>query len=112
MSADGRLGRARELRVCDVLRVQHGMVAYRLAWGHADVIGLKAGERPVLVQVKATARPWEHFQPADRADLLAEALAAGARCALAHWPRGGKLALIWPDEWPGAHTIVEGVLAP
>jgi hypothetical protein len=100
MSADQRMGRERELAVAEVLRTQYGMVSYRLAWGNADVIGLKAGERPLLVQVKATARAWERFTPVERSALLHEALMAGAHCVLAHWPRHGRLTFYGPDEWP------------
>jgi hypothetical protein len=111
MSADQRMGRERELAVAEVLRTQHGMVSYRLAWGHADVIGLKDGERPLLVQVKATARAWERFGPAERSALLHEALLAGARCTLAHWPRFGRLTFYGPDEWPVPAPVDERVPA-
>jgi len=95
-----RRGRSRELRVADVLRAER-WVAYRLAWGQADVGALRAGDRPRLVQVKSTAGgPYERFGPAARAALLAEGEAAGADVTLAYWPKGGRLQWIGPDEWP------------
>lgn len=99
MSGEAR-GRGREL---DVMRFYRstGRVAYRLAWGNADVVALKAGERPLLVQVKSTAGgAFERFQPRDRALLLVEAAQADARAVLAWWPPRGKLTLIPSEAWP------------
>jgi hypothetical protein len=97
-----RRGRGRELRVADALRVE-GHVAYRLAWGQADVIGIRAGRRPLLVQVKSTAGgPFERFGPAARLELLHEGEAAGADVVLAWWPKGGDLRWIGPEDWPGS----------
>ena len=95
-----RRGRGRELRVADKLRAEQ-WIAYRLAWGQADVGALRAGNRPRLVQVKSTAGgPYERFGPAARAALLAEGEAAGADVVLAYWPKGRVLRWIWPSEWP------------
>lgn len=99
MSGEHR-GRDRELRVADLLRGL-GYIAYRLAWGQADVIGLRAGARPLLVQVKSTAGgPFERFGPAARKELLAEAFTAGADCTLAWWPKGAQLEWVEPEDWP------------
>ena len=69
--------------------------------GVADVIALKLGSRPQLVEVKSTAAgPYEHFRPADRADLRAAAKLAGADAILAWWPSRGKLRFIPANEWP------------
>jgi Holliday junction resolvase len=69
--------------------------------GVADVIALRDGYRPQLVEVKSTAGgPYEHFGPADRADLRAAAKLAGADCLLAWWPPRGKLRFIPSVEWP------------
>lgn len=97
----GDLGRRRELQVRDKLRAD-GCVAYRLPQpSAADVIALKAGTRPVLVQVKSTAQgPFERFGPIDRQALLDEARAAGTDCTLAWWPKGGELRWVTPTEWP------------
>ncbi len=69
--------------------------------GVADVIALKAGARPQLVEVKSTAAgPYEHFRPADRSDLRTAARIAGADAVLAWWPSRGKLRFIPASEWP------------
>lgn len=94
-----RRGRERELDVVRLLR-SDGFVSYRLAHGHADVIGLKAGLRPRLVQVKSTRRPWERFEPDKRLNLAVEAVAAGAIAQLCHWPTGGVPYFYDVDEWP------------
>lgn len=83
-----------------------GWVAYRLPQPSAgDVLALRAGAAPKLIQVKSTAGgPFERFGPVDRAALLAEANQAGAHALLAWWPPGGKLRLIGPSEWPATRA--------
>jgi Holliday junction resolvase len=70
--------------------------------GAADLVALKAGERPMLVQVKATARgPFHSFGPAERQELLDTAKQAGAVPILAWWkPRARALELIESFDWP------------
>jgi Holliday junction resolvase len=69
--------------------------------GVADVVALKDGERPRLIEVKSTAQgPYEHFGPADRADLSAAAALAGAEAWLVWHPSRGKLRWIAESEWP------------
>lgn len=69
--------------------------------GCADVIALKAGSRPHLVEVKSTAQgPYEHFGPTDRQLLREAAAMAGADAMLAWWPSRGKLRFIPAAEWP------------
>lgn len=92
-------GRSRELDVMDVKRAE-GWIAYRLAWGCADVIALREGERPRLIQVKSTIKPYAHFIPRERDALKREAIAAGADCELAWWPKHGRLTIIPSDDWP------------
>jgi Holliday junction resolvase len=97
-------GRTREH---DVIRHYRrlGCVAYRLGAGVADVIVLKAGHIPLLVQVKSTRRAYDHFPPADRDALLAEAIVAGAEPVLAWWPKHGRLTLISSCEWPSRSHV-------
>jgi hypothetical protein len=69
--------------------------------GDADLVVLKVGERPKLVESKANVgSPYKHFGPKDRADLLFAASLAGADAVLAHWPPRGKLRFYAPAEWP------------
>lgn len=69
--------------------------------GCADVIALRAGSRPRLIEVKSTAQgPYEHFGPAARLRLSASARLAGADALLAWWPSRGVLRWIPESEWP------------
>jgi Holliday junction resolvase len=70
--------------------------------GAADLVALKAGERPLLVQVKATAGgPFAHFGPGERGELLSVARGAGAVPVLAWWkPRAREHKLIESYDWP------------
>lgn len=95
-----RRGRGRELETMRHYRAL-GYVAYRLAWGCADVLALKAGEPPLLVQVKSTAGgAFERFGPRERLVMLCEAQQAGARAVLVWWPAHGSLLAIDSDAWP------------
>jgi Holliday junction resolvase len=80
--------------------------------GDADLVVLRAGERPKLVECKANAgSPFKTFGPKDRADLLFAAGLAGADAVLAHWPPRGKLRFYRPDEWPvpARERLADGV---
>jgi Holliday junction resolvase len=69
--------------------------------GDADLVALKAGYQPRLIEVKSTAGgPYERFGPADRQRLRFAARLAGARAELAWWPPRGKLRFIPSEEWP------------
>lgn len=69
--------------------------------GDADVIAGKAGHTPRLIEVKSTSGgPYEHFRPADRAELLAAGEKTGWNVELAWWPKNGKLKFILPVDWP------------
>lgn len=92
MSAKSR-GSARERQVMMLLR-NDGWVVLRAAgsFGNADLVALRAGSDPMLVQVKASARsPFEHFRPEERYALYSEAKRAGARAMLAWWPTRSPL---------------------
>lgn len=96
------IGTRRELQVRDTLRAD-GWLAFRApaSLGVADVIALKDGNVPRLIEVKATHRgPFHSFGPADRARLLEAASVAGAEPLLAWWPSRKPLQLIPSSEWP------------
>jgi Holliday junction resolvase len=104
MSAKSR-GSARERQVMMLLR-NDGWVVLRAAgsFGNADLVALRAGSTPLLVQVKASARsPVEHFGPGERQALYAEAQRGGARAMLAWWP--SRMPLRW-FEGPAFDTEV------
>lgn len=71
--------------------------------GEDDLLALKPGERPRLIQVKANkGSPYKNFQPEERAALLAAAERAGAEAWLVHWPPHGKQRWIHSSAWPSA----------
>lgn len=73
--------------------------------GDADLVALKDGKQPRLIEVKSTARgPYHGFGPADRAAITFAARLAGAVAELAWWPPRGKLRWIPSDEWPAPRS--------
>jgi Holliday junction resolvase len=73
------------------------------SFGACDLVALKAGKQPLLIEVKSTAGgPYEHFGPNERALLAIAAQLAGATALLAWWPPRGQLRWIPATEWPKA----------
>jgi Holliday junction resolvase len=71
------------------------------SFGDADLIALKAGHQPRLIEVKSTAgSPYERFGPTERASIALAAELAGATAELAWWPPHGQLRFIPANEWP------------
>lgn len=71
--------------------------------GDADLVALKEGKRPLLVECKSTAAgPYHGFGPKDRSDLKFAAVLAGADATLCWWPPRGKPTWIPSAEWPGS----------
>jgi Holliday junction resolvase len=97
-------GHDRERRVKDVLESEDWVVVRAAgSLGTVDLVALRDGYRPRLIEVKSTADgPYEHFRPADRAALRLAAEMAGADALLAWWPPRGKLRWIPSSEWPPA----------
>jgi Holliday junction resolvase len=96
-------GIQRERAVRDLLAGEDWL-AFRApaSLGCADVIALREGNRPRLVEVKSTAGgPYERFGPAARARLSFAARLAGADALLAWWPPRGQLIWIPEANWPG-----------
>lgn len=69
--------------------------------GAADVIALKQGEIPKLIEIKSTsAGPFHSFGPAKREALIAAAVQAGALPWLVWWPPRKGPHWIPPANWP------------
>ena len=101
MSAYAR-GAARERQVVELFQ-SRGWFAARSAGSHgpADVIALREGYQPLLVQVKTdVAGPYAHFGPSDRKELLQACRKAGARGLLLWWPPRGPKSYIFEEGWP------------
>ena len=97
----GQAGRARERQVAAVLRERGWVVLKGTTYGTADLAAMKAGETPMLIEVKSTiGGPYHSFGPGDRRELAAAAEQAGADAVLAYWPPRGGLALIFEADWP------------
>lgn len=76
--------------------------------GDADLIALKDGRPPLLVEVKSTAQgPWERFGPADRDALRLAARIAGARAVVCWWPPRGRQHWLYDDQgdWPAPRKV-------
>ncbi len=95
-------GHQRERQVRDWLTARDWVVVRAAgSLGCVDLVALKAGATPRLIEVKSTAGgPYERFGPADRAELSVNAEWAGAEAWLAWWPPRGKLVWLPEAEWP------------
>lgn len=95
-------GHQRERAVKD-WHLKRDWLAFRApaSLGVADVVALRDGARPRLIEVKSTAGgPYERFGPRDRERLSFAAKLAGADALLAWWPPRGELRFIPECEWP------------
>lgn len=69
--------------------------------GDADVIALKQGETPRLIEIKSSERgPFHSFGPADRLALIVAAEKAGAVPWLVWWPCRKQPRWLPASEWP------------
>lgn len=105
----GGRGIQRERAVRDLL-ANDDWLAFRApaSLGCADVIALRDGQRPRLIEVKSTAGgPYERFGPMERQRLSGAATLAGADAYLAWWPPRGKLIWIPEKAWPKARVAVK-----
>ena len=88
---------------------EDGWVVFRAAGslGIADLVALRDGERPRLVEVKSTAQgPYERFGPMAREDLIYIANKAGADAWLCWWPPRRDAHWIAADRWP-KHAVTD-----
>jgi Holliday junction resolvase len=113
MARGGQAGRAVERKVAAALRELGWIVLKGTTFGTCDLIALKAGERPRLIEVKSTSGgPWERFGPSERSALLEAAYLGGADAYLAWWPPRSELCLYHHSKWPGGpEGIVRDELA-
>lgn len=95
-------GHDRERRVAELLRQDDWWVCRAAgSLGDADLVALRVGNTPRLVEVKSTARgPFSHMPPVKRNALRAAAAIAGAEAWLAWWPSRGTLKWIPEAQWP------------
>ena len=95
-------GITRERQVRRLLEAEDWWVARAAgSLGDADLIALKLGKRPLLIEVKSTtAGPFHSFGPKDRAELLLAAEISGADAVLCWWPPRAKPMWIEPESWP------------
>lgn len=95
-------GIQRERQVRDVLLAEDYWVCRAAgSLGDADLVALKDGKRPKLIEVKSTAAgPYHSFGPQARHALKWAADIAGAEAWLAWWPPRGKLHWLGESEWP------------
>jgi hypothetical protein len=97
-----RTGIERDRQVRDVLASDDWFaVCARGSHGCADIIAIRVGSIPRVVQVKSTAGgPYERFPRRERDELSKAAERGGAEAWLVWWPPRGKLRWIAEDEWP------------
>jgi Holliday junction resolvase len=75
--------------------------------GDADLLALRAGDTPRLIEVKSTTGPFTGFKPPDRRAVLAAAALAGAEAWLVWMPKGGAVSWIDPSQWPALPQTAE-----
>lgn len=76
--------------------------------GFADLVALKRGQTPRMIEVKGTAAgPFSGFGPSDRSSLSKAAKKAGAAAELAYWPARKSLKWIAEADWPRIATNKE-----
>jgi Holliday junction resolvase len=70
--------------------------------GDADLVALKVGYIPRIIEVKAnrSGGPYMNFRKRERGDLKAAAQMAGALAELCYWPPHKQPRFIPADEWP------------
>ena len=97
-----RRGHDRERQVRALLEAEdHFVVRAAGSIGDVDLVALKAGKTPRLIEVKSTAGgPYERFGPKDRADLRFAAELAGGVAELCWWPPRSQPRWIPAEEWP------------
>ena len=101
-----RRGISRERALKRVLESQDWFVARAAgSLGDADLVALRAGDRPRLIEVKSTqAGPFHSFGPAKREELKLAGRIAGAEVWLVWWPVRRDPVWLAPESWPGGRV--------
>ena len=77
--------------------------------GDADLVALKSGHSPRLIEVKSTARgPWHGFGPKQRKELMLAAYKTGAYAQLCWWPPRKEPKWIPSGLWPFNNSLEAG----
>lgn len=104
----GRRGHDRERQVRLLLEADDWFVVRAAgSLGDADLVALKDGRRPRLIEVKSSSKergPYADFGPQDRSEFSFAARLAGAEAWLIWWPPHGKPHWIAEFEWPQTFT--------
>lgn len=100
--ADSKRGIQRERDMVNLLRGEdYFAIRAPASLGCADVVALKRGQRPRLIEMKSTtAGPYAGFGPADRKALSFMADLADAEAWLVWWPKRSKPVWIPESDWP------------
>lgn len=104
-----RRGHDRERRVRDLLVADDWFVTRAAgSLGDADLVALKAGAPPRIIEVKSTTRgPFHSFGPQCRREIRAAARQAGAEAWLVWWPPRSKPKWLHESDWPDPLVSLE-----
>lgn len=94
-------GHAAERRVMHILQ-EEGWFACRPRWAGVDVVALKAGQVPRMIEVKSnrSGGPFSNFRREDRNLLLLAADNAGAEAWLVYCEPKQPIRWIPSEKWP------------
>jgi Holliday junction resolvase len=95
-------GHDRERRIRDQL-TDEGWIVIRAAGslGPVDLVALRSGFRPRIIEVKSTHRgPFHSFGPQERREMRNIAIDAGADAELCWWPARKDPEFIPSSQWP------------
>jgi hypothetical protein len=100
--AASQRGRDVEVLVAQRLQADGWLVASRRHVGGAgDLLAVRIGHRPLLIEVKSRLNVWEGFRRADRLALVRVAGLFNCSPLLCSWPPGqAEPDWLGPDEWP------------
>lgn len=99
-------GLERERRVARALEDDGYLVGSRRHIGGAgDLLAAKLYPESgllalLLIEVKSTIGPYDHFGPKDRRAMIRAADKVQADPLLYWWPKGGRLRIIGREDWP------------